>query len=137
MPWNDNPRWAVLRTLERAMEKVAHGAPTLRAALYLERLSDKEWSEVDRAIDDVRFEPGPAPFPMAPLFRPGESERISAFRDALRTAEKNSWIHWEDETSGWSRARCVAALFCAIERVRSMPAASPGPLFDQQQRRGP
>jgi hypothetical protein len=56
MPVTVALRWEVLRGLEKAREHVARGHPSLHAALHSLRLTARAWAEVDRALDDVRFE---------------------------------------------------------------------------------
>ena len=122
-------RFSVLQALEKAQQRVARGSPSLHAALHYLRLTDRAWAEVDRAIDDVRFEPGPAPFAWTRL-QPerGESSALRELRTTLQSARENQWLPWDDP-GGLSRAECVALLACAIERTRALPAVSAGPLF--------
>jgi len=121
-------RFAVLTALERARERVAHGHPSLCSALKYQRLSARAWAEVDRAVDDVRFELGPAPFAWAPRAARGEGPAHAQLRELLRVARENKRLPWEDP-GGLCRERCVALLTCAIERTRALPAVSHGPMF--------
>jgi hypothetical protein len=107
---------------------VAHEHPSLQVAIRRQRLSDKAWEEVDRSIDDVRFEPGPEPLDEAPLRRRGENKAAGDFRDLLEAARKNTWLPWEDP-GGLTRAQCVGLLTRAIERTKGLPVTSPGPMF--------
>jgi hypothetical protein len=121
-------RFEVLRALELARERVAHGYPSLQAALHPMRLTPKAWAEVDRAVDDVRFDLGAAPSTEPPLRRPGESAEARKLREALAAAEANSHLPWEDP-GGLNRVQLVAVLTCAFARVKALPVVSPGPLF--------
>jgi hypothetical protein len=121
-------RFMVLGALEKAREKVARGHPSLRVALHYMRLTDKEWAEVDRAVDDVRFEPRPAPFTLVPRLQRGESPEVSELRELLEAAQRNSYLPWEDP-GGLTRAECVALLSCAISRTKALPVLGAGPLL--------
>jgi hypothetical protein len=125
----ENTRWAVLRALERAAQRIAHGHPSIACALKPERLTERAWVDLDRTVDDVRWEPSPAPFIHVPPYRRGESFCLTELRELLQAARRNTAIPWEDP-GGLTRAQAVAVLACALERVRAVPARSPGPLFD-------
>lgn len=126
----ENPRFAVLRALERARERIARGHPSIACALKPERLTERAWVELDRTVDDVRWEPGPAPFLQVPPYRRGESFHLTELRELLQAARRNTYLAWEDP-GGLTRPQAVAVLACALERLRAAPAKSPGPLFDQ------
>jgi hypothetical protein len=121
-------RHAVLTALGAARERVARGSPSLHAAIYYLRLADKAWAEVDRAIDDVRFEPGPEPLDVAAPRRRGEEPAVTELREALEAARHNTWLPWEDP-GGLTRAQCVGLLTRAMERVKQLPTTAVGPLF--------
>lgn len=121
-------RHAVLTALERAREAVARGRPSLRVALWYLRLDDRTWSEVDRALDDVRFEPGSEPLDFVPQRQRGESREVSELRDAMETARRNAWMIWEDP-GGLTRTKCVGLLSRALERTKALPVTSQGTLF--------
>lgn len=121
-------RHEVLTALEKARERVARGYPTLHAALWYLRLSDKAWAEVDKALDDVRFEPGPEPLDSAPERTRGEAPEVAELRDALAQARRNGHLHWEDP-GGLTRAQCVGLLSRAIKRTKKLPVTSAGPLL--------
>jgi hypothetical protein len=121
-------RFQVLKALEKARDAVARGHPSLAVAFHYMRLTDKEWTEVDRAVDDVRFEPRPAPFILVPLLQRGEPPEVSELRELLEAAQRNSYLPWEDP-GGFTRAECVALLSCAIARTKSLPVVGVGPLL--------
>ncbi|SEU36907.1 hypothetical protein [Stigmatella erecta] len=125
----ESTRWAVLRALEKACARIAHGHPSIACALKPERLTERAWVDLDRTVDDVRWEPGPAPFLQVPPYRRGESFHLTELRELLQAARRNAFLAWEDP-GGLTRAQAVAVLACALERVRAAPAKSPGPLFD-------
>ncbi len=122
-------RHAVITALERAREAVARGRPSLRVALWYQRLDDRASAEVDRAVDAIRFEPGREPLDVVPKRQPGESRETLELRDAMEMARRNAGMAWEDP-EGLTRMQCVGLLSRALERVRRLPVNSQGPMFD-------
>lgn len=121
-------RHAVMTALARARERVAHGAPSLAVALYYQELTERAWAQVDRAIDDVRFEPRPAPFAQAPAPRKGEGPEVAELRELLASSREVSWLPWEDP-GGLTRAECVSLLTAAMLHAQAAPSVNYGPLF--------
>lgn len=128
MPLTPALRFEVLQALATARGKVAHGAPTLRAALHYLRLTERAWAEVDRALDEVRFEVTGAQLEAVALSEGGQSAEGRELRDEILTANRNVHLHWES-AEGLTRAQCVALLFIAREFLKRMPVVSAGPLL--------
>ncbi|WP_225412040.1 hypothetical protein [Stigmatella hybrida] len=81
-------------------------------------------------MDDVRWDPAPAPFLKVPPYARGESFHLTELRELLQAAKHNDYLAWEDP-GGLNRAQAVAVLACTHARRLAAPAKSPGPLFDQ------
>jgi len=123
------PRWVVLQALLRVRERVAHGAPSLESARHYERrLTDRQWVELGKALDAVRFDLPARVLDEAPARQPNEAPWVFEWRELLRAAHRNAHLPWED-ADGLSRAQVVTLLTQASEHVRGMPATALGPLF--------
>jgi hypothetical protein len=121
-------RFEVLQALERARDRVAHGSPTLHAALHYLRLTKRAWAEVDRALDEVRFEVPKEQLVAAARSEGGQSAEGLLLREHLEAAAKNAHVPWESP-EGHTRAQCVALLFVAREFLKRLPVVSAGPLL--------
>lgn len=121
-------RFEVLTGLEKARERVARGAPTLPVALHYLRLTPRAWAEVDRALDEVRFEVPAEQLEAVALSQGSQSAEGLRLRDDLETVRRNGRLPWES-TEGHTRGQCVALLFIAREFLKRMPAVSAGPLL--------
>ncbi|MFL5344376.1 MAG: hypothetical protein ACJ8AT_06270 [Hyalangium sp.] len=121
-------RWEVLRALGQAMEGVAHGHPSLSTAFHYLRLTERAWVEVDRALDDVRFEVPAEQFVAVAESQGAQSAEGVQLREALHAARRNAGLPWESPES-LTREQCVALLFIAREFLKRLPAVSAGPLL--------
>jgi hypothetical protein len=120
-------RWEVLTALAKARENVARGSPSVALALRYQRLTEKGRIEADKAIDDVRFEV-PGGELLATALQQPEGAARQELDDALRTAEANRSLIWEDG-QGLTRAQAVALLHLAHAFAASLPVTSAGPLL--------
>jgi hypothetical protein len=138
MPLTAALRFEVLQGLEKARQKVARGHPSLHAALHYLRLTARAWAEMDRALDDVRFEVPAEHLEAAALSEGGSSAEGLRLRDDLKAAQQNAGLPWESP-EGHTRAQAVCLLFIAREFLRRMPVVGAGPrqpslpLFDRSQ----
>jgi hypothetical protein len=129
-PLSKYPRWAVLQALLRVRARVAHGDPSLTAALHYgcARLTERAWIETTRVLDAVLFDLAEVPTGEAPPPRRGESPEASEVRELLQVAKANAALPWESQ-EGFTREQLIAVLTLAVESVRNMPPNGLGPLF--------
>jgi hypothetical protein len=125
MPLTAALRFEVLQGLEKARQKVARGHPSIHAALHYLKLT-RAWAEVDRALDDVRFELPAEQLEPAALSEGGQSAEGLRLRDDLKVAQQNAGLPWESP-EGHTRAQAVCLLFIAREFLRRMPVVNAGP----------
>ena len=121
-------RFEVLQALERAQENVARGRPTLHSAFYLLDLSARAWAEVDKAMDDVRFEVPPEALEATALSAGAASSEGIRLRELLEAARRNVGVPWVDD-QGLTRIQAVALLFIAREFAKRLPVVPAGELF--------
>jgi hypothetical protein len=121
-------RFEVLQALAHAAERVAHGAPTLHAALHYLRLTQRARAEADRALDEVRFEVPAEQLEAVALTEGGQSAEGRQLREGLCAARRNVRLPWESP-EGHSRTQCMCLLFIAREFLKRLPVVSAGPLL--------
>ncbi|NTX07021.1 hypothetical protein [Myxococcus sp. CA040A] len=143
-------RHTLTKALEMVLARVAAGDPDLSSALRFvarsrrilsnstETLAAKVSAEMDKLLDDVRYDAPPArldnPFPHGPL--PSEALLHRAWTDACAAARRNmspppqglGLTAWDD-VGGLSRLQALGLLTVAIQRLATMPEFGSGPLF--------
>ena len=131
-------RHTLTGALEQLRTRVAGGWPSLHAAAKGLRLSEKARVELDKLLDEVRFdatrEQLARPFGDG---RPAPTREVVAWREACASAARCmsppsvgglGLTGWED-VGGLTRPEAVGLLTLAIRRLARTPEVGAGPLF--------
>jgi|GEM_PF-6389174 len=143
-------RHTLTKALEQVLDRVASGDPDLTSALRFvarsrritvnstEALAAKVGAELDKLLDDVRYDAPPAlldnPFPHGPS--PAQALLHRAWVDACARARRNmappphglGLAAWDD-VGGLTRLQALGLVVVAIQHLATMPEFGAGPLF--------